>query len=121
MLLATPTLAQTVGIEAAVILTPRPLPIFAFITHRLASELWAGGAPARQPPPQPATRSGGQRRSDTSGYGEWFSDWNALPAVVATRVSRFDFFWYEDTNRRFTAATPRQDQLRVTVNFVVMR
>jgi hypothetical protein len=53
--------------------------------------------------------------SNTNSYGEWFSDWNALPAAVVANPATTGFdlrFFYEDT-----APQPRDGQLRVTINF----
>jgi hypothetical protein len=53
--------------------------------------------------------------SDVNNYGEWFSDWNALPAAVVANPATQGFdlrFYYEDT-----APQPRDGQLRVTINF----
>jgi hypothetical protein len=53
--------------------------------------------------------------SSVNGYGEWFSDWNALPAAVVANPATTGFdlrFFYEDT-----APQPRDGQLRVTANF----
>ena len=54
--------------------------------------------------------------SSATGYGEWFSDWNALPAAVVANPATTGFdlrFFYEDT-----APLPKSDgQLRVTINF----
>jgi len=53
--------------------------------------------------------------SSVSGYGEWFSDWNALPAAVVANPATTGFdlrFFYQDT-----APQPRDGQLRVTANF----
>jgi hypothetical protein len=53
--------------------------------------------------------------SSVNNYGEWFSDWNALPAAVVANPATTGFdlrFYYEDT-----APQPRDGQLRVTINF----
>lgn len=51
--------------------------------------------------------------TSTAGYGEWFTDWNAIPAGASTVY--FSFF-YQLTNLNSTQRTP-QDQFRVTANF----
>jgi hypothetical protein len=51
--------------------------------------------------------------TSTNGYGEWFSDWNAIPLTSNMVDVRF---FYELTNLTSTQRTP-QDQFRVTVNF----
>jgi hypothetical protein len=53
--------------------------------------------------------------SNVNSYGEWFSDWNALPAAVVANPATTGFdlrFYYEDT-----APLPRDGQLRVTIRF----
>jgi hypothetical protein len=49
--------------------------------------------------------------SNVNGYGEWFSDWDALPAITPSNQVYVRFF-YENTN-----VQPRGDTFRVTVNF----
>jgi len=51
--------------------------------------------------------------TSTNGYGEWFSDWNAIPGSAPTVDVRF---FYELTNLTSTQRSP-QDQFRVTANF----
>ena len=57
--------------------------------------------------------------TSTGGYGEWFSDWNALPAsVVAHPGQAFDFrFFYEITNVISTQRPQSSDQFRVSADF----
>jgi hypothetical protein len=57
--------------------------------------------------------------SDTGNYGEWFSDWNSLPASVEADPSEpFHFrFFYENTNVHSTARPENSDQFRVSVYF----
>ena len=102
MLLVTPILVRTVGTEAAVILASRPLPAFAFITHLATAQ-------AREllPPATPTRYALEVSDSSRSGYGEWFSDWNAC--AVSRRGSLFTFqFYYEITNVTSTTSPQRQ-------------
>jgi hypothetical protein len=55
--------------------------------------------------------------TSTGGYGEWFSDWNALPASVVSNPGTAVAirFFFQDTN---LASTQRpSDMFRVTANF----
>jgi hypothetical protein len=52
--------------------------------------------------------------SDVNNYGEWFSDWNALPpSVLANPGETFDFRFYYET----TGVEPRGDNFRVSVDW----
>jgi hypothetical protein len=57
--------------------------------------------------------------NSTSNYGEWFSDWNALPAnVTANPGTPFYFrFYYEITNVSSTVRPENSDQFRVSAYF----
>jgi hypothetical protein len=57
--------------------------------------------------------------SSTGGYGEWFSDWNSLPAAVLANPGQpFQFrFFYEDNNVASTAKPENSDQFRVSAYF----
>ncbi|MGD0767557.1 MAG: hypothetical protein ABSB42_04960 [Tepidisphaeraceae bacterium] len=78
----------------------------------------AGAPTSTNPPSGPlATPGYALEVSDSSitTYGEWFSDWNPLPAAVVANPATTGFelrFYYEDT-----APQPRDGQLRVTINF----
>jgi hypothetical protein len=55
--------------------------------------------------------------NDTSqaGYGEWFSDWNAMPVAAGTPF--YFRFYYEITNVTSTTKPPSADQFRVSADF----
>jgi hypothetical protein len=53
--------------------------------------------------------------TSTGGYGEWFSDWNALPVTAGTPFA-FRFF-YEITNVHSTARPENSDQFRISADF----
>jgi hypothetical protein len=58
--------------------------------------------------------------TSTAGYGEWFSDWNALPASVVANPATTTFdvrFFYEITNVISTARPENSDQFRVSVDY----
>jgi len=74
----------------------------------------AGPPTSTNPPAGPVATPGyALEVSDSSvtAYGEWFSDWNALPTPVVGQGLDLRFY-YEDT-----APQPRDGQLRVTINF----
>jgi len=87
-----------------------------FCFYNTASNSAGEGA---TPSPTPDGNAGGGNAlevndTSTNGYGEWFSDWNALPASVGPYV--YVRFFYQLTNVTSTQRTP-QDQFRVTANF----
>ncbi len=57
--------------------------------------------------------------SSTGGYGEWFSDWNSLPAsVLANPGEPFLFrFFYQTANVASTQKPENSDQFRVSAYF----
>jgi hypothetical protein len=86
----------------------------------------AGEGIAPQPPipTTPPTPPGGGYAvqvsdSSTNGYGEWFSDWNALPAsVIANPGESFAFqFWVQYQGVSSTARPENSDQFRVSAYF----
>ena len=77
-----------------------------------------GAAPGGGPPFGPGTTSAGYalevNDGSQAGYGEWFTDWNALPAGANPVHVRF---FYENTNVHSSQLPENSDQFRVTVNF----
>jgi hypothetical protein len=79
-----------------------------------------GNAPQPPIPSVPPVPPGGGYAlevtdSSTSFYGEWFSDWNALPVTAG---KAFDLrFFYENTNVHSTQRPENTDQFRVSAYF----